>query len=74
MSPQGRTREQYDEAVQAAIRAFELTRKLPAYERGRIPRDISAGVRERCEELGRTITLGPASRSGTLPGRSTARP
>ena len=28
------TAEQYEEAVQAAVRAFEITRKLPAYERG----------------------------------------
>ena len=37
------TPEQYEEAVQAAVRAFEVTRKLPAYERGRILREISAG-------------------------------
>src|SRR5687768_1418773 len=34
------TPEQYEEAVQAAVRAFETTRTLPAYERGRILRDI----------------------------------
>ena len=51
------TPEQYEEAVLAAIRAFELTRKLPAYERGAILRNISAGIRERREELGRLITL-----------------
>lgn len=28
------TREQYEEAVQAAARAFEHTRRMPAYERG----------------------------------------
>ena len=46
---------QYDEAVEAAVRAFEITRKLPAYERGRILREISAGIRARREELGATI-------------------
>ena len=51
------TEEQFEEAVQAAVAAFEVTRKLPAYERGRILRDISAGIRERREELARTITL-----------------
>ena len=51
------TAEQYEEAVQAAIRAFEITRKLPAYERGAILRNISAGIRERREELGRLITV-----------------
>ena len=49
------TPEQYEEAVQAAVRAFEVTRKLPAYERGRILREISAGVRARREELGALI-------------------
>jgi acyl-CoA reductase-like NAD-dependent aldehyde dehydrogenase len=48
---------QYDEAVEAAVAAFEVTRKLPAYERGRILREISAGIRGRREELGRLIAL-----------------
>jgi acyl-CoA reductase-like NAD-dependent aldehyde dehydrogenase len=51
------TAEQYEEAVEAAVRAFEVTRRLPAYERGRMLREISAGIRERREELARTITL-----------------
>jgi acyl-CoA reductase-like NAD-dependent aldehyde dehydrogenase len=51
------TAEQYEEAVQAAVRAFAETRRLPAYERGRILREISAGIRERREELGRLISL-----------------
>jgi len=51
------TPEQYEEAVEAAVRAFEVTRHLPAYERGRILREISAGIRERREELGRLISL-----------------
>jgi len=51
------TPEQYEEAVQAAVRAFEVTRRLPAYERGAILRNISTGIRERREELGRLITL-----------------
>ncbi len=49
------TAAQYEEAVEAAVAAFEVTRKLPAYERGRILREISAGIRERREELGRLI-------------------
>ncbi len=49
------TPEQYERAVTAAVAAFEETRRLPAYERGRILRDISAGIRERREELGRLI-------------------
>ena len=49
------TPEQYEEAVEAAVAAFGVTRKLPAYERGRILRDISAGIMARREELGRLI-------------------
>ncbi len=49
------TPEQYEEAVAAAVRAFETTRRLPAYERGRILRDISAGIKARREELGKVI-------------------
>jgi acyl-CoA reductase-like NAD-dependent aldehyde dehydrogenase len=48
---------QYDEAATAAVEAFEVTRKLPAYERGRILREISAGIKTRREELGRLIAL-----------------
>ena len=51
------TPEQYEEAVEAAVRAFEVTRRMPAYERGAILRRISAGVAERREELGRLISL-----------------
>ncbi len=51
------TPEQYEEAVAAAVAAFEVTRTLPAYERGRILRDISTGIKARREELGRLIAL-----------------
>ena len=51
------TEAQYEEAVEAAVAAFEVTRKLPAYERGRILREISAGLKARREELGRLIAL-----------------
>jgi glyceraldehyde-3-phosphate dehydrogenase (NADP+) len=51
------TPEQYEEAVNAAVEAFAVTRKLPAYERGRILREISAGIKARREELGRIIAL-----------------
>ena len=47
------TPEQYEEAVEAAVTAFEVTRSLPAYERGSILRNISNGIRARREELGR---------------------
>src|SRR6266545_1721244 len=46
------TEAQYEEAVTAAVAAFETTRTLPAYERGRILREISAGIKARREELG----------------------
>ncbi len=51
------TEAQYEEAVTAAVSAFEVTRRLPAYERGAILRNISAGIRARREELGRLIAL-----------------
>jgi glyceraldehyde-3-phosphate dehydrogenase (NADP+) len=51
------TPEIYEEAVQAAVAAFEVTRKLPAFERGRILREISAGVKARRDELAMTIAL-----------------
>ena len=51
------TEEQYEEAVTAAVAAFEQTRVLPAYERGRALREISNGIKARREELGRVISL-----------------
>jgi acyl-CoA reductase-like NAD-dependent aldehyde dehydrogenase len=49
------TEAQYEEAVQAAVRAFEETRRLPAYERSRALRHVSAGIAARREELARLI-------------------
>jgi len=46
---------QYEAAVTAAVAAFEETRRLPAYERGRILRAISTGIATRREELGALI-------------------
>jgi len=51
------TPDQYEEAVRAAVAAFEVTRKLPAFERSRALRAISDGIRARREELGRLIAL-----------------
>ena len=48
---------QYEEAVTAAVAAFKETRALPVYERSRALREISAGIKERREELGRTLSL-----------------
>ncbi len=51
------TEAQYEQAVEAAVKAFEVTRHLPAFERGAILRNISAGIKARREELGRLIAL-----------------
>jgi acyl-CoA reductase-like NAD-dependent aldehyde dehydrogenase len=48
---------QYEEAVEAAVAAFEITRRLPAYDRAATLRGISEGIRGRREELGRLIAL-----------------
>ncbi len=50
------TEAQYEEAVEAAVAAFQVTRTLPAFERGRILREISAGIKGRREELGRLLS------------------
>ncbi len=50
------TPEQYEEAVAAAVAAFEHTRLLPAYERGRALREVSNGIKARREELGRLLS------------------
>jgi acyl-CoA reductase-like NAD-dependent aldehyde dehydrogenase len=59
--PAGRTysatADQYEEAVAAAVAAFERTRRLPAFERSAALRKISAGIAARREELGRLIAL-----------------
>ena len=49
------TEAQYEQAVEAAVKAFEVTRVMPAYERGRILREVSAGIKARREELGALI-------------------
>lgn len=51
------TSEQYDVAVDAAVKAFEQTRRLPAFERGAILRTISAGIKGRRDELGHLMAL-----------------
>ncbi len=49
------TPEHAEAAVQAAARAFEATRKLPAYERQRVLHAIAKSIAERREEFARTI-------------------
>jgi glyceraldehyde-3-phosphate dehydrogenase (NADP+) len=46
---------QVEEAIVAAQAAFEVTRKLPAYERSAVLRRISEGIRGRRDEIGRLI-------------------
>jgi len=51
---QGR-REHADAAIAAAVKAFGTTRRLPAFERQRVLRRISAQMTERKEEFARTL-------------------
>lgn len=44
-----------EEAVQATVRAFEITRKLPTYERAAILRKISEGISGQKEEIARLM-------------------
>jgi glyceraldehyde-3-phosphate dehydrogenase (NADP+) len=46
---------QLELAIEAALRGFEAMRRLPAFERGRALRAISAGIAERRDELAETI-------------------
>ncbi len=49
------TRKHAEEAVAAAVRAFEVTKQLPTYERQRVLRAVGAELAERKEEFARTI-------------------
>ena len=49
------TAQHAETAVRAAQRAFETTRKMPGFERQRILREISEGIRVRQEEFARLI-------------------
>jgi len=53
---QGR-REHAEAAITAAVKAFGTTRRLPAFERQRVLRQISVGIHDRKEEFARTIAL-----------------
>ena len=44
-------------AIEAAVRAFEVTRKLGGYERQRILRAIASGIEKRRDELARIMAL-----------------
>src|SRR5713101_289296 len=51
---QGR-RQHAEAAITAAVKAFGTTRRLPAFERQRVLRQISVGIAERKEEFARTL-------------------
>src|SRR5579863_841017 len=53
---QGR-RQHAEAAIAAAVKAFGTTRRLPAFERQRVLRQISAAIGERKEEFARTLAL-----------------
>jgi len=44
-------------AIAAAVKAFGTTRRLPAFERQRVLRQIATGIHDRKEEFARTIAL-----------------
>jgi acyl-CoA reductase-like NAD-dependent aldehyde dehydrogenase len=61
-------------ATQAAVRAFALTRSMPAYQRAEILRKISAGIEANKEDFARTIALEaakPITQARVEVGRST---
>ena len=49
--------EHAEAAIAAAVKAFGTTRRLPAFERQRVLRQIAAGVQERKDEFARTLAL-----------------
>jgi acyl-CoA reductase-like NAD-dependent aldehyde dehydrogenase len=51
---QGR-REHADAAIAAAVKAFGTTKRLPAFERQRVLRQIAGGIQERKDEFTRTL-------------------
>lgn len=48
---------QVEAAIAAAVRSFEVTRKLPSFERQRVLREISHQISARRDEFARSITL-----------------
>jgi len=48
---------QIEQAIAASAGAFQVTRKLPAFERQRVLRSISAKIAERREQFARTMAL-----------------
>ncbi len=48
---------QVEAAIKAAVRSFEVTRKLPAFERQRVLREVVRQIGLRHEEFARSIAL-----------------
>ena len=46
-----------ESAIRAAVRAFEIARRMGGYERQRILRAISSGIEKQSEELARMVAL-----------------
>ena len=46
-----------EQAIQAAVRAFQTTRKMPSYERRDILNRIAEKIRERADDLARLVAL-----------------
>ncbi len=46
-----------ERAIEASVRAFEVTRKLPAYERQRILQTVAQSISDRREEFAHTLAL-----------------
>ena len=51
------TERDVNDAIQAAVHAFEETRKLPGYKRAEILSNIRDGIQKRSEEFAQTIAL-----------------
>jgi glyceraldehyde-3-phosphate dehydrogenase (NADP+) len=49
--------EQAEQAIVAAVRAFEITRKMGGFERQRVLRGVAEGIEKRREEFARTLAL-----------------
>src|SRR5437868_15255746 len=49
--------EDVEAAIAAAVRAFEATRKLPAFERQRVLRSVAQAISSRREEMARVMAL-----------------
>ncbi len=56
------TKEDVEAAIQAAVAAFEITKKLGSYQRKEVLQKISSRLENRREEFARSIALEAASR------------